>query len=251
MTNIKRYPTYINELDDAILGGFPGPSSYLVLGSPGVGKTLWMLSIAVKQAQNGYASVFLALDTSIDIINEIISSLSNQNLDSLKVVDYYSWRMSKSGAAQISNLANLADNIDHACRDVAMAGKEITYVFIDSLTTLIAYNQTPSIYKFTNHLKGPMHHHKYCFFGSLDEGAQPKDEQTLIEQCFDGTVRFSQRADKRYFSIPRIHLTPPLPEREFKYSKDEGFVFGASTGEEDLSLAEVEEEDMLDMLRGL
>ncbi len=251
MTEIKRYPTFVKSIDDQINGGFPGPTSYLVLGPPGVGKTLWMLYLAIQQAKQGFATVFLTIDASEDMVKEIIKSIDPNPPESLKIVDYYSWRMAKSGAAQISNLTKLADNIDHACREVKMDGKEITYVFIDSLTTLIAYNKAASIYKFTNHLKGPMHHHEYCFFASLDEGAQLKSEETLIEQGYDGTIKFSQRADKRYLSIPRIHLTSPVLENEFYFDKDRGFTFGAKSEEEDVSLAEVEEEDMLDMLRGL
>src|SRR3970282_2424803 len=60
--NEQRISTGIDDLDRVVEGGFRAGRSYLIVGEPGTGKTIFGLQFLYKGLLNGERSLYVAID---------------------------------------------------------------------------------------------------------------------------------------------------------------------------------------------
>ncbi len=80
---LNKIPTGIPGLDELLSGGIPEGSQILLVGEPGVGKTLLSFEVAYNSAKDGRSSLFMTIDQSK---NSLIKSINSAfpGFDSMK-----------------------------------------------------------------------------------------------------------------------------------------------------------------------
>ena len=82
----ERLPTGVQGLDDVLMGGLPGPYTYLVQGSPGTGKTTFALQFLREGIRRGERALFITLSQSEHELRMIAES-HGWTLDGIEIVE--------------------------------------------------------------------------------------------------------------------------------------------------------------------
>jgi circadian clock protein KaiC len=132
-----------------LVEGHMPPSSLLLIGPSGIGKTIFGKQFLYNGLVNGETGIYLSTDESPGRIEESMKSF-RFNIDTFKsngkfrVVDCYSWRIDKAqGGNAVSNPGDLAKV--SAAIDNARSGLSGTRLVLDSITglmTICSHNLT-------------------------------------------------------------------------------------------------------------
>jgi len=75
MMEVKKASLGIEELDRLLSGGIPEPSSLLILGDVGTGKSVLCQQFAYSQAKVGYKVVYFCIDNPPDEVKHNIETV--------------------------------------------------------------------------------------------------------------------------------------------------------------------------------
>jgi circadian clock protein KaiC len=104
-----RAPTGIPGLDDLIEGGFPIPSTILVAGEPGTGKTTFAVQSLFDAAREGGVGIYLAAISEPPWV--VQSFLSNFEFYDQELVDSYTVVFADLGSSLVYEPENLMDRL--------------------------------------------------------------------------------------------------------------------------------------------
>ncbi|MBW1730005.1 MAG: hypothetical protein JRJ75_03880 [Deltaproteobacteria bacterium] len=87
----QRIPSGIPGLDEILHGGFIPGRSYLIVGSPGTGKTIFSLQWLLEGTRRNETSLYITLTEPLDAIKANMTAF-DWSLDGLKTLDLSSGR---------------------------------------------------------------------------------------------------------------------------------------------------------------
>lgn len=108
---LQRAPTGIPGLDEMIQGGFPIPSTVLIAGEPGTGKTTLAVQSLFHTAREGGTGIYLAAISEPPWV--VQSFLSNFGFYDQELVDTHKVVFADIGASMVYEPENLMERLQH------------------------------------------------------------------------------------------------------------------------------------------
>lgn len=139
-------------LIDLIEGEIP-PSNLLLMGPPGTGKTIFGENMVCEALLKGAKCLYITLDRPPNEVRRslLIFGVDNKELEAAErfvLFDGYTWISGRSTEPyNINNLTNLSELIFRVSDAAAVLGEGMLLV-MDSVSTLLTYNNEGSILKF-------------------------------------------------------------------------------------------------------
>ncbi|MCD6523344.1 MAG: AAA family ATPase [Candidatus Diapherotrites archaeon] len=225
---VRRWKTGIKGLDELLSGGIPESSLIGLVGSPGTGKTTFVMQMTYNALKEDMPVIYVVTGYPID---EFKGRMKEEGylLKSFKknicFIDAFSWRLpnARKDEHTLSSLTALNDlnaMIKNAIVDLQMDTSP-GLIAIDSLSDFLLYNDPTSVYKFLQLLSGLVKAYTSVGIVVIEQGLH--DEQVLktIEYITDGTLELKMFGDKRMGRIKRMKDTAhPLDWVEFELGKE-------------------------------
>ncbi len=127
---LQRAPTGIPGLDDMIQGGFPIPSTVLIAGEPGTGKTTFAVQSLFDTAREGGTGIYLAAISEPPWV--VQSFLSNFGFYDQELVDTHKVVFADIGASMVYEPENLMERLQHTVKTY-----QPTRLVIDPITPIL------------------------------------------------------------------------------------------------------------------
>jgi len=126
----------------------PG-SNTLIIGPPGIGKTVLCWNIVAECIKNGTGAVYVTLDSAPKTIEDAIRTQGDsEGTNKITFVDCYSWLIGEvKGSYSISHLSNLGDLSVKLFTALQDKGPQSAVIF-DSVSTLFVYNVENEVVRF-------------------------------------------------------------------------------------------------------
>jgi KaiC/GvpD/RAD55 family RecA-like ATPase len=203
-------------LDDLLLGGIPFGSNILVHGPPFTGKEVMIGQFVSEGLTKGVPCIWVLTDkTPSDIRREMQMIISGyeeyEKLDLVKYVDTYS--MSMGQTTEDPYTVFIEDPTDH--KGLMEAIEKETKSFVDkghqyyrlafrSLSTLIAYSDPISTFRFLSPFCGKRKRDKAVSMFAMEKGMHGDQEIQMIGSVMDGMIDFKVDQLKTYFAVKGI-----------------------------------------------
>lgn len=213
----------------------PEGSSILLIGSPGVGKTVFCESLTNSLLHNGGSCLYVAIDRApIDIRNDFerlgIDVRRMESEKKLAFVDGYGWLAGKSDETfRIENLANLTELIIMIERASSYLNSRIFIVF-DSMSPLPVHNPEIDVLKFLQSLSARVRNWKGTCLYVVQAGVHSERFYNaltfLVDGVFEMKTEETEATIKRYFRISKLRImAPKMTWIPFVIESRKGFKF--------------------------
>jgi len=221
---LERVRTYIDELDEKLDGGFLKKMALLLYGQPGVGKSTLALQLTINQCLNKNIVIYITCDMHPSDIELMVNTywkniLSNIQKENFIIVDGYSWRIGKNIGKYNVSLQNLSDffsNLIDIIENISnLREKMPIMIIIDSISSVIEYNDITAVYKFLQTLIAVNNEWKIIFIFIMEEGVHRLIEMKKIEYIMDGLIHLHRNNLYYEIEIPYIKLTKPVKNIKF------------------------------------
>lgn len=228
-------PTGIQRLDLMLDGGLPKGRSLLMFGPVFSGKDLLAREFLRNLLHRGQAAVWaLTHDTYED------ASAGEDLLASgrLRVVDAYSATIDTDAPREHlvctdgpNDLNGLAVAIQKAQAELVRAGHDNQVLIIDNISTLAAYNNVQTTFRFLQVMIGKARRGGATIVGLLDDGMHSPEEVQMFCHLMDSMMEFRQTDDKSQIRVQGMRLSNDPGWIRYEIDK-EGFqlVGGLSEG---------------------
>lgn len=209
---ITRIKTGIQGLDKLIDGGFPTNSSILMVGPPGVGKTMFSQQFIYEGVKSKQPSMYISLDSSPQEIREMMDNMGwkvSAAKDLLKFIDAYSWRTGGSKEEfSLNNLGNI-NEMNIMISDVIKALGPATpkRSVLDSISTLLLYADPSLVVRFIPVIIAKAKESGFTQLLLLEEGVHDEKTINTLNAITDGMIQFKMEEDKRMLRIDRLKAT--------------------------------------------
>jgi circadian clock protein KaiC len=168
---------------DNLLGsdGYPGRSSVLVVGPPGIGKE----ALGYWFTHSGLVQNDFCLYTTRLSAREVLQDVKAFGVDFSQRLPF--WFASDGGQIKfdVNDLAGLSYNIKEVLKK--NADRRIRVV-TDVLSSLLMLNQPDTIYKFLTQLFADVKQYDSVVLATLEEGMHPPNVLAAMQQLFDGVI---------------------------------------------------------------
>jgi len=207
-----RVKTGVPGLDKKLEGGFPEPSSILLVGPPGCGKSTLAQQFVYQGLTEKQPAIYITLDISPDEIIESMKQFGwkvNGMKSKLKFIDAYSWRTGeKAKNHAISNLGDI-NELNIAISEVIkkLNSSEIKRNIFDSVSTLLIYADPTLVVKFIPVMIAKCRKAGFTQLFILEEGVHDKKTVQTLNYVTDGLIEFKMEDDKRLMKISRMKAT--------------------------------------------
>ncbi len=197
MTKIDVFPG-----STRLVEGHMPPSSLLLVGPSGIGKTIFGKQFIYNGLVNGEPGIYLSTDESPERIGESMKSFGfdvdcYRNNGTLRFVDCYSWRMgNKLDKNSVNNPADLA--AVSAAIDDARQGLTKSRLVVDSLTglmTICSHNLT-YFSKFLQIIVAKTRASKGNAIFLVVPEAHDQVFMSYLREIFDGTLEMKMETEK-------------------------------------------------------
>jgi len=204
--------TGIDEFDQALNGGLPESSNFLLIGPPGMEKLWFSIKILLSGIKEGQNALLITTDMAPQEIEKKglefgfdIFPLRVKN--KLKFIDVYSWTRSKqpnSGENSIlvpgpSALNELSLATSQALAELLPSKVRISFF---SLSTLLLYNPPEILYRFLQIIGSRLKASGALTFFLMDSGMHDEKIVTTIKHLTDGTIELKRENGKILARIP-------------------------------------------------
>jgi len=210
----EKIKTGTPRLDDLLLGGFPFGSTVAVYGPPFVGKEVLMNAFMAEGVKKGIPVIWVITDKMAADIREemefILPSYEEyEKLGLIKYVDSYSKSMGMEEVEDDPYTTYIEDPTDHngILKAVDKLAKELKEkheyyrLAFRSVSTLIAYLDPTTTYKFLQPFGGRRKRDKAVTLYSIEKGMHSDQEIQMIGSLMDGMIEFKVDQLKTLLSI--------------------------------------------------
>ena len=202
----QNYPSGLKELDQ--IANFASSKMCVVAARPGVGKTLFMINMALACANAGYKSLFVSLEmNTLDIVDCLMNNFSGKNLemshtDSFGIVDKKRLSKTKTSIQKSQKFSNIIDNLqifyseaknaDSILDKIETKIKESHYevIFIDYLQLLryVRLNEWESLRNLTRDLKNLARANNVCIVTATQVSRESTEKGLSLTDLFGSST---------------------------------------------------------------
>lgn len=217
-------------LDDLLLGGIPFGSNVSVYGPAYVGKEVIVNAFMAEGLKKGLPVIWVITDkTPSDIREEMKFILPGyeeyEKMGLVKYVDAYSRSMGSD--EQDQNTVYINDATDHesilkTVDDIAKEYKkkyEYYRLAFRSISTLIAYLDPTTTFKFLQPFAGRRKRDKAISFYVIEKGMHEEQEIQMLGSVMDGSLEFKVEQLKSYLAVKGISDVQSRAWIRYTYSK--------------------------------
>ena len=208
----------INSLDEILSGGYPGGSTILIIGPPGIGKELLIYQFIISGLSQNDFSFYITKRTVSEVLHD--SRAFGFDADLAKV----SLWMANSGGQlkfDIDDITNLSLMVKEVVKKED--GKRIR-IAIDALSSILMLNPSETIYRFLAHLFAGIKERDLVLLATLEEGMHSAQVFSAMAELFDGVMEL-KLYEEGFKIIPTLRikkirgLTPQPTYYNFTYSR--------------------------------
>lgn len=205
---IHKVTTGIRELDTILKGGLPEPSTLLILGDVGSGKSVICQQFAYVQAKNGYSCIYFCIDLPPKEVRINMKTL-NWNPDELeekglvKFVDLFAGREGTSDERYQGNVRDFEELVS-IMRKFFRDGKRF---IIDSISTIAfihgesrAYDLIQKVHAWTIEAGG------VCIVNAVKD-MHSKSFEIAIQQALGNAVLLEREGDEVFIRVTKTTKT--------------------------------------------
>lgn len=205
-----------HRFDDLLLGGIPFGSNILVHGPPFTGKEIMMGQFVAEGLAKGIPCIWVLTDkTPSDIRGEmkfIISGYEEyERLGLVSYVDTYSMSMGQTTEDPYTVFIDdptdhkkIADTVEIKTQEYLENGHKYYRLAFRSLSTLIAYSDPISTFRFMSPFCGKRKRDKAVSMFAMEKGMHGDQEIQMIGSVMDGMIDFKIDQLKTFFSVKGI-----------------------------------------------
>jgi len=203
-------------LDDLLLGGIPFGSNVLVHGPPFTGKEVMVGQFMEEALKKGIPVIWVLTDkTPGDIRAEMQFILSGyeeyEKLDLVKYVDSYSMSMGQTREDPYTvflddptDHTRISQTVEEIVKEFKEAGHQHYRLAFRSLSTLIAYSDPISAFRFLSPFCGKRKRDGAVSMYTMEKGMHGEQEIQMIGSVMDGMLDFKVDQLKTYFAVKGI-----------------------------------------------
>ncbi len=168
----------------------PKSYSFILSGSPGVGKTIFANNVFGEQLKKGVKCLYVALERPIESFVDQLQNLGySVDKSQIVFVDAYSWRIgggsdTKYYMRNLSNLNELSVKILMAVNDMGPGG----FYLIDSLTNLSTYSADKEILHFFGVNSARLKSNSSTGLWIVEEGIHDQSFCNMLNHLADGVL---------------------------------------------------------------
>lgn len=202
-------------LDDLLLGGIPFGSNVLVYGPPFTGKELLVDSFIAEGVKWGTPVLWVLTDRSPrDIRNEMKAVFPEyedaEKLGMIRYIDAYSRAVGNDAVEPFTDYVDSPTDFEAIHRLVERSAKEFKKehdyyrMAIRGLSTLIAYSDSRSVFKFLNSFVGKRKRDKAVTLFTIAKGVHTDHDIQMISSLMDGVIELKLENHETYMSIKGV-----------------------------------------------
>lgn len=202
--------SFIENLDDKIEGGIPCPSSTLIYGPSGTGKSLFSYQFISCGARNSQPSILVTTETSPGDVKSMMNKYGWSG--DFIIVDLYSWKSSERSNCKYSlggmDLNKLNIVISSALRDLRNESEDPGRLVFDSLSGLFLYLPEKLVMKFLSTLKAKIESKNFAQFVIIEGGTADKKTMATASSLCDGQIKFRETENgQKQMRIEELKMT--------------------------------------------
>lgn len=204
---------------DQIIAKLPQGRTYMLLGTAGVGKSVFLHKIIGLYLNNGKPCIYAAFDEHPDQVKVAMSKFI-KNLDAyeneglLSFIDCYSCTGGlKSSEKYYINSPGDINGLNLMLTNMIgnMSATESVKIFLDSATAVFIHCEAESVQRFLFALSAKLKPKNGSLFFTLGEGAVAEVVQKRLEQIADGLIEFKLGEVggrvRRYYRVSKVRGT--------------------------------------------
>ena len=226
-------------LNDLLLGGYPFGSSIMVYGPSFVGKEVLVNQFMAEGLMKGVPTLWVLTDkTPADIRTEMSFIISGyeeyEKLGLVRYVDAYSHTVDDPADDPFTTYLKSPDELDAMMAAVNTIAEEFraNYQYyrlgFRSLSTLIAYSNINSIFRFLNPFVGRRKKERSVSMFLLEKGMQEQQEIQMLGMIMDGMLDFTVDQQRNFFSVKGISDVQTRNDVRYTWT-DRGLNIGSFT----------------------
>ncbi|MFH1126569.1 MAG: ATPase domain-containing protein [archaeon] len=199
----------IKNLDKLIEGGFPKNAAILLIGPPGVGKSILCEQILNEGIRENEECIFVTFDSRPESIRQSMKRFGWNSDGKLTFLDCFSWRIgsgcnSMYAVDGLSNLNQLNMVFTDLLRDI---GKKDKRLVADSISTLFLYSDPQMVPLFLQEFIAKSTSTDSTLFLTLEEGVHDIRIVSTLNFLADGLIEMKFEEDKRFLRISKMKDT--------------------------------------------
>ncbi len=204
--------TGLQELDRLLGSGYPGKSTILVSGPPGVGKE----GLGYWFTQSGLIQGDFCVYITTLAVSEVLQDFRAFDIGDGQRVPL--WIAAEGGQIKcdINDLAGLSIAIKET---VQKNGNRSIRIVTDVLSSLLMMNRPETIYQFLQQLFVEVKQYDAVFLATIEEGMHPPNILAAMEKLFDGVIELKlYEKGLRVIPLLRIRKMRGLPPQPSYFS---------------------------------
>ena len=199
----------IKNFDKLIEGGFPKDSTILLVGPPGVGKSIFCEQVLNKGVEMKEKCIFVTFDTRPEAIRDSMARFGWRINGNLTFLDCFSWRIGSEcnsvyAIDGLSDLNQLNMVFTDMLRDI---GKRDKRLVADSISTLFLYSDPHMVPLFLHDFIAKSNSTDSTVFLTLEEGVHDNKVVSTLNFLTDGLIEMKFEEDKRFLRISKMKDT--------------------------------------------
>lgn len=209
---IEKVETGVPALDVALSGGVPYPTSVVILGETGSGKTTVSTRMVIKRLAEGDGVVYLCLDNTPENFREIMRMMgvepkTYEESRHLIFIDSYSIRAGAKSSERYRTTTQLTDINITLSRTMAELKGKMKHLLIESITTILDESGASGMV-FLRTVVAKTRISKMSLIVTCNSTAFPPATTALLQEAVDGTIELkieeTRRGHTRYIRVPRL-----------------------------------------------
>ncbi len=215
---IEKVETGVPALDVALSGGVPYPTSVVILGETGSGKTTVSTRMVIKRLAEGDGVVYLCLDNTPENFREIMRMMgvepkTYEKSGHLIFIDSYSIRAGAKSSEQYRTTTQLTEINIALSKTIAELKGRIKHLLIESITSILDESGASGMV-FMRTVVAKTRVSKMSLIVTCNSTAFPPATAALLQEAVDGTIELkieeTRRGHTRYIRVPRLRSVVPL-----------------------------------------
>ncbi len=234
---IEKVKTGDRRLDDLLLGGIPFGNNILVYGPPFTGKEVVINGFIAEGLRKGIPAIWVITDKMPSEIREEMMFILQgyeeyEKMGLVRYVDAYSRSIGVDDVEpnvtyidEATDFKEIEKAVDDIAKDLLKEHKYYRLGF-RSISTLIAYLDSASAFKFLQPFCGRRKRDRAVAFFSIEKGMHDDQDIQMIGSVTDGIIDFKLESLKTYLSIRGLGDVQSRAWIDYTYSK-KGLVIGS------------------------